>query len=105
VADPATPAATLTDLPLPDPPGWRQRPWARSRRIRVAALALAGTLAAGLLGWLLAGVLGAAGGQPAPGLSSSASKARAATHMVEVNGAALAGQPVDAVRQQLIEGL
>jgi eukaryotic-like serine/threonine-protein kinase len=57
---------------------------------------------AGLAGWLLAGMSGAAGPQQVAGppTASTATSAPAAG-LVTVNGGLLAGQPVNAVLQQL----
>ena len=99
------PPVTLAGLPVEDPPPghrrwWRDRAWSG----RDVALAVTGAVvAAGLAGWLLAGVFSAAPPRQAAGVRPSASAASApAVQMVAVSGA-LAGQPVSSVRQQLLQ--
>ncbi|HUY46761.1 MAG TPA: protein kinase [Streptosporangiaceae bacterium] len=75
---------------------------------RRVGLAVAAALVVGLAGWLVAGVPGAvpprphlAGTSPPAPASRATSAGVPATRMVGVNGAALAGQPVGVVIQQL----
>ncbi|MGE5288643.1 MAG: serine/threonine-protein kinase [Micromonosporaceae bacterium] len=96
---------TLAGLPVEDPPpGHRRWWWGRAGPRRGGALAVAGAVvAAGLAGWLLAGVFSAAPPRQAAGVRQSAPAASApAVQMVAVSGA-LAGQPVSAVWQQLLQ--
>jgi hypothetical protein len=117
-APPATradaPQATLTGQPTMllragDPPGpedrrarwgsvWRDRPWPRWAVVSAVAV----VVGAALVGWLLA----SAGSSPAqPGLSATRPAASASgtpsARTVNVDAAALAGQPADEVTQQL----
>lgn len=93
--------ATLADAPVPGQlAGYsrRRQGWPSARRGVLLAVAAA-AVTAGLAGWLLAGVF-AGPHYPATQQTTAAPPASAAG-MVEVNGAALAGQPASVVRQQL----
>jgi len=94
--------ATLADAPVPGRlAGYsqRRRGWpSAGRGVLLAVVAAAVT--AGLAGWLLAGAFAA--GPHYPPTQTTAAAPRASTAgMAEVNGAALVGQPVSVVRQQL----
>lgn len=84
----------------PRPPT-RRRPGGRSRRgVLVAAAGVA--LLAGLGAWLLAATMPALpSSQPTPSAQVSHPATAPTVQTVEVNGAALVGQPVSAVSQQL----
>ncbi len=94
--------ATLADAPVPGRlAGYsqRRRGWpSAGRGVLLAVVAAAVT--AGLAGWLLAGAFAAGPHYPATQTTAAAPRASAAG-MAEVNGAALVGQPVSVVRQQL----
>ncbi len=98
--DPA--AATLTELRLPAPRPARRWPLGGSAPFaRAAGLAVIVAMAAGLFGFLLAGVLNAAPRRPALPSTAATPRTAAAARTVEVNGRSLTGQPVGAVRSQL----
>jgi hypothetical protein len=98
--DPDEHSSAAADVKPPLLPGLRPKRQSHGPRAGMAAIALAGALAAGLVGWLLAGVfhLATANGQVAPQPTPSAT---AAARMIRVDGAALTGQPVREVRRQL----
>jgi eukaryotic-like serine/threonine-protein kinase len=96
---------TLAGLPAAvAAPAHRPLLWDRLRPRRGVVLAVAGaTVAAGLAGWLLAGVFGAGSPQPQPGATqpTAGESSAPAARTVEVNPDALAGQQASAVSQQL----
>lgn len=96
---------TLPGLPIFGPPAPQRLRRARRWPRRGLLLTVAGAaVTAGLVGWMLAGVLGAAPPQRPPASRSAApAPGTSAAGMVEVDGRSLAGQPVSAVRQQLRE--
>ena len=107
LAQATTGAQTLAETPgaSPSPSGRQASHWPprsdRARRRTVLAVAAAVAAATVLAGWLLAGHGGpahpaASQATPTPGSSSPASP-----RLAQVSPAALAGQPLSAVRQQL----
>jgi len=100
----AAPSQVMADVQAGPqvPPGVPPPRRGRVRRRRKLMLAVgAGAATAGLAGWLLAG--GPEAAHPARHQASQApvSASPAAPHLAVVNQAALAGQPVSAVRRQL----
>jgi len=97
--------ATLTGVPAAvAAPDHRPLLWDRIQPRRGVAVAVAGVaVAAGLAGWLLAGVFGAGSAASQPGAAQSAAgqPSAPAARTVEVNSDALAGQQASAVSQQL----
>lgn len=95
-------APTLVGLPIPagSRPGTSQ-PRRRTLSARIAILAgAAAAVMIGLTGWLLSGMSGStAAGQQ--GMVPPPAAGQATPAMVQVDSAALVGQPVDTVRQQL----
>jgi hypothetical protein len=96
---------TLAGLPAAmAAPAHRPLLWDRLRPRRGVVLAVAGAaVAAGLAGWLLAGVFAAGSPQPQQGATQPAEgrSSAPAARTVEVNPDALAGQQASAVSQQL----
>jgi eukaryotic-like serine/threonine-protein kinase len=107
ISQATTRAQTLAETPGTSPSPSGRQPWHwppasdRARRKTVLAVAAAVAAATILAGWLLAGHGGPAHpaarqATPTPGSSSSASP-----RLAQVSPAALAGQPLSAVRRQL----